>query len=47
VLELGGSASANDLVRNFLGRPQNMVALQEWMAEEFQNAGESAKAGGK
>jgi len=47
VLEPGGSTSANDLVRNFLGRPQNMVALQEWMAEEFQNAGESAKAGGK
>lgn len=39
VLEPGGSMSANDLVKNFLGRPQNMVALQHWMAEEF---GESA-----
>ncbi len=36
VLEPGGSKSANDLVKNFLGRPQNMVALQKWMAEEFE-----------
>jgi|SRR5579871_739159 len=35
VLEPGGSMSANDLVKNFLGRPHNMVALQKWMAEEF------------
>jgi thimet oligopeptidase len=35
VLEPGGSMSANDLVKNFLGRPQNMTALQHWMAEEF------------
>ncbi len=47
VLEPGGSTSANTLVKNFLGRPQNMVALQKWMSEEFQGAGESAKAGGK
>ncbi|MGE5055648.1 MAG: M3 family metallopeptidase [Acidobacteriota bacterium] len=47
VLEPGGSTSANNLVKDFLGRPQNMVALQKWMAEEFQNVGESAKAGGK
>lgn len=47
VLEPGGSSSANDLVKNFLGRPQNMVALQKWMAEEFHNPGESAKAAGK
>jgi thimet oligopeptidase len=47
VLEPGGSISANTLVKNFLGRPQNMVALQKWMAEEFQSAGESTKAGGK
>ncbi len=38
VLEPGGSMSANDLVKNFLGRPQNMVALQHWMAEEFDSA---------
>jgi thimet oligopeptidase len=47
VLEPGGSMSANDLVKDFLGRPQSMVALQKWMAEEFQSADGSAKAGGK
>ena len=36
VLEPGGSAPANELVRNFLGRPQNMAAFQKWMAEEFE-----------
>jgi thimet oligopeptidase len=36
VLEPGGSMSANDLVKNFLGRPQNMSALQKWMEEEFE-----------
>lgn len=35
VLEPGGSVSANDLVKNFLGRPQNMTAFQAWMGEEF------------
>jgi thimet oligopeptidase len=43
VLELGGSVSANDLVRNFLGRPQNMTAFQHWMGEEF--ASTTAAAG--
>jgi thimet oligopeptidase len=47
VLEPGGSMSANDLVKNFLGRPQNMTALQKWMAEEFDGAGGSAKASGQ
>jgi thimet oligopeptidase len=37
VLEPGGSMSANDLVKNFLGRPQNMDAFQKWMAEEFKD----------
>ena len=37
VLEPGGSVPANDLVRNFLGRPQNMAAFQKWMAEEFES----------
>jgi thimet oligopeptidase len=37
VLEPGGSASANDLVKNFLGRPQNMRAFRDWIAEEFRN----------
>jgi thimet oligopeptidase len=35
VLEPGGSMSANDLVKNFLSRPQNMAAFQRWMGEEF------------
>jgi thimet oligopeptidase len=35
VLEPGGSMSANDLVKNFLGRPQNMTAIEHWMGEEF------------
>jgi thimet oligopeptidase len=44
VLEPGGSMSANDLVKNFLGRPQNMEAQKTWMGEEFTT---SSKAGGK
>jgi thimet oligopeptidase len=35
VLEPGGTMSANDLVKNFLGRPQNMTAFEHWMSEEF------------
>jgi thimet oligopeptidase len=35
VLEPGGSVSANTLVRDFLGREQNMTAFQKWMGEEF------------
>lgn len=35
VLEPGGSVSANTLVRDFLGREQNMDALQKWMGKEF------------
>jgi thimet oligopeptidase len=38
VLEPGGSVSANDLVKNFLGRPQSMQALQRWMGAEFNAA---------
>jgi thimet oligopeptidase len=47
VLEPGGSMSANDLVKNFLGRPQNMTALQHWMAEEFDNGAGGAKSAGQ
>lgn len=47
VLEPGGSMSANDLVKSFLGRPQNMAALQKWMEEEFQGSGDSAKQAGQ
>jgi thimet oligopeptidase len=36
VLEPGGSVSANDLVKNFLGRPQSIKAMQRWMGEEFE-----------
>jgi thimet oligopeptidase len=34
VLEPGGSMPAADLVKNFLGRPQNMDAFKRWMEEE-------------
>ncbi len=35
VLEPGGSVSANTLVKNFLGRPQNYEAVRKWINEEF------------
>lgn len=35
VLEPGGSMSANDLVKNFLGRAQNIDALKAWLSEQF------------
>jgi len=38
VLEPGGSVSANDLVKNFLGRPQDMRAFEKWLGEEFEGA---------
>jgi thimet oligopeptidase len=44
VLEPGGSVSANDLVKNFLGRPQNMKAFQSWMGEEFDGGGGGSAA---
>jgi thimet oligopeptidase len=47
VLEPGGSMSANDLVKNFLGRPQNITALQHWMAEEFDTRTGGTKAAGQ
>jgi thimet oligopeptidase len=47
VLEPGGSMSANDLVKNFLGRPQNITALQHWMAEEFDASASSIKSAGQ
>jgi thimet oligopeptidase len=40
VLEPGGSMSANDLVKNFLGRPQSYEAFRAWMNEEFAGAKE-------
>jgi thimet oligopeptidase len=47
VLEPGGSMSANDLVKNFLGRAQNITALQHWMAEEFEKPGQGSQSAGK
>jgi thimet oligopeptidase len=47
VLEPGGSMSANDLVRNFLGRPQNMTAFQHWLGEEFDAASANPKSAGQ
>ena len=35
VLEPGGSMSANDMIRNFLGRAQDARAFRAWMSEEF------------
>jgi thimet oligopeptidase len=35
VLAVGGSKPAAELVKDFLGRPQNMDALKGWMNEEF------------
>src|SRR5208283_1908229 len=43
----GGSMSANNLVKNFLGRPQNMTALQHWLGEEFDTNAESTKSAGQ
>jgi thimet oligopeptidase len=37
VLEPGASKPAAELVKDFLGRPQNMEALRNWMNEEFQS----------
>jgi thimet oligopeptidase len=38
VMEPGGSISANDLIKNFLGRPQSYEAFKVWMNEEFEGA---------
>jgi thimet oligopeptidase len=43
VLEPGGSVSANDLVKHFLGRAQSMNALQHWMNAEFETPGAQAQ----
>jgi thimet oligopeptidase len=37
VLEPGASKPASELVRDFLGRPQGIDALRNWMNEEFQS----------
>ena len=43
VLEPGASKPAAELVKDFLGRPQNMDALKSWMNEEFQPPLSAAK----
>jgi thimet oligopeptidase len=47
VLEPGGSMSANDLVKNFLGRKQNMIAFEHWMGEEFEPLPENVSPKGE
>ncbi len=36
VLEPGASMPASELVKDFLGRPQNMAAFKQWMNAEFE-----------
>ena len=45
VLEPGASKPASQLVKDFLGRQQNLDALKVWMGEEFQSPPPAAKAG--
>jgi thimet oligopeptidase len=35
VIQPGSSKSANDLIKEFLGRPQNTDAFQQWIRQEF------------
>jgi thimet oligopeptidase len=46
VLEKTGSMPANDLVKNFLGRPQAMDAFVAWMNQEFEGLPASGKTTG-
>ena len=46
VLQPGGSVSANALVKDFLGREQNMDAFQKWMGEEFAPAAMAERPAG-
>jgi thimet oligopeptidase len=47
VLEKTGAMPANDLVKNFLGRPQAMDAFVTWMNREFEGQPSGAKASGQ
>ena len=38
ILEPGGSMPAATLVKDFLGRPQNMEAFKRWLGQEFDSA---------
>lgn len=44
VLDPGATKPAAELVKDFLGRPQNMKALENWMNQEFQPPPVSAAA---
>ena len=44
ILEPGGSMSANNVVKHFLGRSQKTDAFQRWMNEEFQPASNTKQA---
>ncbi len=43
VLEPGGSKPAAELVKDFLGRPQQMDALKAWMNQEFEQPPPASK----
>jgi thimet oligopeptidase len=45
VLEPGASKPAAELVKDFLGRPQQMDALKSWMNEEFQQGSSAGSSG--
>lgn len=47
VLEPGATMPATELVKDFLGRPQSLDALKNWMMVEFQTAPKGKVAGGK
>ena len=43
VLEPGASKPAAELVKDFLGRPENMNALKAWMNQEFESSQKEAE----
>ena len=43
VLEPGAGKAAAELVKDFLGQPQNLAALKNWLNEEFQPAASPGK----
>jgi thimet oligopeptidase len=45
VLEQGAAKPAADLVKDFLGRPQNLDSLKTWMDEQFEAKGTKTTAG--
>jgi thimet oligopeptidase len=47
VLEQTGAMPANDLVKSFLGRPQQIEAFVAWMSQEFNAGAASAKPAGE